>query len=319
MFDFYSIQRSILEGSMSTDQQICLFTELEGYTFTSLDFENLLIASREKMIQVCCADDSIDIVGTGGDTFDTINISTLAMVVAASCGAKVAKHGNRGVTSKVGSSNILESLGVNIMLNSDQAAECLESTGLVFLFAPLFNPAFIHAKEARGVYGKKTYFNLIGPMCNPCNTNYSLVGLYDFTIAKIMAKCMLKSGSRRVIVVHGTDGINEVSPIATTQIYDTQSGYNELVPTDLIDIPVSYDEIESGDLDYNSTVSTKVLQGTASPGQIASVCINSGTALYICGKVPSIKEGIELSIESTRSGKAWETFCTFRDFTRQYI
>ncbi len=319
MFDFYTIQKTILSGEMSALRQVELFQQLEHYVYTKNDFVELIRASREAMIFVESNGLVVDIVGTGGDAVDTINISTMAMVVAASCGLQVAKHGNRGVTSQVGSSQVLEGLGVNIMLNNHQAAQCLAETNLVFLFAPLFNPAFVHAKESRSIYGKRTYFNLLGPMLNPCLATHSLVGVYDFAYAEVMTASMVESGSQRVAIVQGVDGINEISPSAQTRVFDSKLGSYTIEIEDLLDASIKHEEIASGDLAYNTKVFESVINGTAETSQIMSVCLNSGMALYLAGSVHSLRQGMTMSLDAVYSGQTLKTFTQFRDYTLRFV
>tara|TARA_B100001121_G_scaffold292772_1_gene294688 strand:+ start:770 stop:1789 length:1020 start_codon:yes stop_codon:yes gene_type:complete len=266
-------------------------------------------AIREKMITVKVPDDTIDIVGTGGDGYKTLNISTATALLAASNGIKVAKHGNRSVSSLSGSSDVLSALGININLKPNSCVECLNETNICFLFAPLFHGSFKHVAKVRAELKTRTIFNILGPLCNPGNVKKHLIGTYDRTLLHPMIEVLKSLGSESAWLVHSNDGLDEISISDKTFIYklDNDRISEEILEINDIDIkPAKISEIVGGDANYNANELIKVFKGEKNPYR-EIITLNSAAALTMCGFSNNIEDAISISKESIDSGKALQT------------
>jgi len=266
-------------------------------------------AIREKMTTIIVPDGAIDIVGTGGDGYKTLNISTASALVVASNGIKVAKHGNRSVSSLSGSSDILTELGVNINIKPDSCEECINETNICFLFAPLFHGSFKHVAKVRAELKTRTIFNILGPMCNPANVKKHLIGTYDFALLRPMTEVLKNLGSEGAWLVHSNDGLDEVSISDKTFIHKLDSGHisEEVFEINNTDIkPAKISEIVGGDASYNAKELIKIFKGEKNPYR-EIVSLNSAAALVMCGFSGNIEDAIAISKESLDSGKALQT------------
>ncbi|TSC87124.1 MAG: anthranilate phosphoribosyltransferase [Parcubacteria group bacterium Gr01-1014_8] len=264
-----------------------------------------LRAMRANMLKVN-APDAIDIVGTGGDGSGTFNISTTAAFVVAGVGVKVAKHGNRAASSKCGSADVLEALGVNIQLTKEQAEEVFKNVGLVFMMAPLYHPAMKEVAAVREELKIRTVFNVLGPFANPASTQTQLTGVPNKAIAKKLAEVGKRLGYKRLLVVSSNDGMDEISLSSKTHMFDV---YRGKVKKSLID-PKRYGfkrsskkDILGGDATENAAIIRAILSG-GSGAQRDVVVFNSAFALYAAGAAASIQEGIEKAKQSIDSGSA---------------
>jgi len=251
-------------------------------------------------------DDAIDIVGTGGDSTSTFNVSTCCAVVAAAAGAKVAKHGNRSVSSKSGAADLLEYAGVNISLTPEQVEECVNEVGLGFMFAPMHHSAMKHAIGPRKEMAVRTIFNLLGPLTNPAGARSQLLGVYSAEWVRPIAEVLKKLGSDHVIVVHGHDGMDEISISGPTQVAELKNGdVKEYViePSQfgLKNSPLS--EIKVDGAEESLQKITSVLTNESSAARDI-VLLNSGAALCVAGVVESIADGVKLAEQTLASGAA---------------
>jgi anthranilate phosphoribosyltransferase len=250
----------------------------------------------------------LDTCGTGGDRKGTFNISTVVAFVAAGSGISVAKHGNRCVSSRSGSADILEVLGININMPRERIEECLNDIGIAFLFAQNLHPAMKHAMPARKQIGAKTMFNILGPLTNPAGASHQLVGVYDKRWTSILARVLANLGSRHALIVHGADGLDEITTTAVTFVSEERGGKinnYEISPRDFGFPLASLKDLAGGGASDNAAILLEVLKGKAGP-QRDIVLLNAGAAVYAADKAESIARGIELAKISIDSGKAME-------------
>ncbi len=248
----------------------------------------------------------VDIVGTGGDGAHTFNISTASMFVAAAAGARVAKHGNRSVSSKSGSADVLEALGANIMLAPAQVAECIEDIGIGFMFAPTHHPAMKNIAAVRNEMGVRTIFNILGPLTNPAGAPNILMGVFHADLVGIQVRVMQRLGAAHALVVYGLDGLDEVSLGATTLVGELKDGQvreYEIHPEDFGIGMASTRQIKVADSEASKTMLLDALANV--PGTAREIVVlNSGTALYAANVAESIDAGIALAREAIASGAA---------------
>jgi len=249
--------------------------------------------------------DLLDTCGTGGDGLATFNISTLAAIVAAACGARVAKHGNRAASSLCGSADVLEQLGVKIDLAPEGVARCIDEAGIGFLFAPVFHPSFRYAGVPRRELGVRTVFNVLGPLCNPAGARYQALGVADGAVAVKMADVLVRLGVERAIVFHSADGMDELSiasPSHVIEIDGRRRDY-ELDPSELGVKRAPLDDVRGGGPEQNARIAREVLQGAKGPRRDI-VLLNAAAALRAAGLAKDWKEGMAAAGEAIDSGRA---------------
>jgi anthranilate phosphoribosyltransferase len=255
------------------------------------------------------AGEVFDTCGTGGDRAHTINISTMAALVVAACGVRVAKHGNRSVSSRCGTADVLEALGVNVAAAPEVAVRCLEEAGIAFLFAQTFHPAMKHAAPTRRSLGIRTAFNLLGPLTNPAGARRQLVGVPQPELTELVARSLSLLGSERAWVVHGADGIDEISTTGYTKISECRDGAVNtfyLHPGDVGLSKSAPERLKGGDAAQNAMIVRDVLAGSAgAPRDI--VLLNAGASLLIAGRVVSIPDGIAMAADAIDQGRAAAT------------
>jgi len=270
---------------------------------------------REFATKVDVADTTtlLDIVGTGGDASHTFNISTASMFVAAAAGARVAKHGNRSVSSKSGSADVLEALGANIMLTPPQVAACIEKTGVGFMFAPSHHGAMKHAAPVRRELGVRTIFNILGPLTNPAGAANQLVGVFHPDLVGIHVRVLQRLGSRRALVVYGKDGMDEVSLRAATLVGELKAGEvreYEIHPEDFGLHMKSNRGLKVTDARESKEMVLEALRGVeGTPREI--VALNAGTALYAAGLADTVGDGIERARAAIASGESMRKLDAF--------
>jgi anthranilate phosphoribosyltransferase len=248
----------------------------------------------------------LDTCGTGGDGLHTFNISTLAAIVAAACGARVAKHGNRAASSTCGSADLLEALGVKIDLGPEGAARCIREAQIGFLFAPVFHPSFRHAGLPRRELGVRTVFNVLGPLCNPAGASRQALGVADPVLAPKMAACLQRLGVERALVFHGSDGMDELSLSGPSMVIDiSRDGLREyeLDPSELGFRRIPAEGLRGGDAAQNAEFARRLLEGEEGPRRDA-VLLNSAAALQAAGLAGDFREGIGLAVRAIDSGDA---------------
>ena len=247
-----------------------------------------------------------DTCGTGGDRAHTINVSTIAALVLAACGVKVAKHGNRSVSSKCGTADVLEALGVNVAAPPGIAERCLDEAGIAFLFAQTFHPAMKHAAATRRELGVRTAFNLLGPLTNPAGATRQLVGVPQPELTELVARSLAQLGSDRAWVVHGADGLDEISTTGYTKVSECRNGAVNtfyLHPAD-VGLPKAAPEtLRGGDAAQNALVVRDVLSGAPGPARDI-VLLNAGASLLIAGAAGTVTAGIAMAADAIDSGRA---------------
>lgn len=261
----------------------------------------------------------VDIVGTGGDSVRSFNISTASMFVAAACGAKVAKHGNRGVSSTSGSADVLEALGVNIMLPAEQVAESIQETGIGFMFAPNHHPAMKNVADVRREMGVRTIFNILGPLTNPAGAPNTLMGVFHPDLVGIQVRVMRELGAEHVLVVHGKDGMDEISLGATTMVGELKNGKvteYEIHPEDFGLQMTSNRSIRVENAQESKAMLLSALENQ--PGTAREIiCFNAGAGLYTANLVENIGAGITKAREAIASGAARAKVDEFVTFTQK--
>lgn len=250
----------------------------------------------------------VDTCGTGGDQINTFNISTSAMFVAAGAGVTIAKHGNRSVTSKSGSADVLESLGVNIDLPPKEVERTIEDVGIGFMFAPRFHKATKHATGPRKEINLRTVFNVLGPLTNPADTGSQVVGVYDGSLTEKIARVLKRLNCKKAMVVYGRDGLDEISTLGETLVSELKNGEINtytIKPEDF-DIPRTQpQEIRGGDAAKNAKVLLRILSGERGPERDITL-LNAGAAILVSGKARDLKEGLQIARGAVDSGEAYQ-------------
>lgn len=273
---------------------------------TAEEVAGLAKAMRELCVPVPTSSDVLDIVGTGGDGIGSVNISTGATVVAAAAGAKVAKHGNRSVSSLCGSADVLEALGVAVELGPRGVAQCIEHAGVGFMFAPTFHPAMKAVVPVRKALRVRTAFNLLGPMLNPADAAYGLIGVYSPSISHLMADALQRLGVKKALVVHSM-GLDELTPMGPADVVEVTMGESrrsyQLEPRDLGIPRCSVEDLAGGDATVNARILMDVFGGAQ--GAVADALnLNAGVALAAANVARDAKEGVAMAQEAQRSGRA---------------
>lgn len=253
--------------------------------------------------------DFADIVGTGGDGHNTINISSASVIVAASCGLSVAKHGNRSVSSKSGSADLFREFGLNLTMTADTARKCLDDSGLCFLFAPNYHAGVRHAMNVRTTLKTRTLFNLLGPLANPAKPSHIMIGVYSPDLIKPYAETLQLLGYQYAMVVHGS-GLDEIGLHGSTHIAEVngeQISYSEITPGDFDLQEYPLEAIKGGEPEENKQLIEAVLKGEGQAAHIAAVAANTGCLLKLTGKAQSFAEGAQLAMDSMASGKPLQT------------
>ncbi len=248
----------------------------------------------------------VDTCGTGGDASGSFNISTATALVAAGAGVRIAKHGNRGVSSKCGSADVMEALGVNIVLSPEEIAACLEKVGIAFLYAPAMHSAMKHVQRVRQDLKLRTVFNLLGPLTNPANASAQVTGVYALDLVDKVAEALSMLGLRRALVVHGLDGLDEITISAATRVAEIRDGKlrtYEVTPEQFGMERAPLQQIEGGDAATNAAIIREILSGGASPRRNV-VLLNAAAALVAAGTADHIQEALPIAIQSIDSGAA---------------
>jgi anthranilate phosphoribosyltransferase len=298
----------LLEGTASEAQIAGFLVALKLKGETAAELAGFARAMREKMIAVDAGPDVIDTAGTGGDACGTFNISTVAAVVMAGAGARVAKHGNRSLSSASGSADVLEALGIRIAMTPEDAARAIHEIGIGFLFAPAMHPAMKYAQSVRRDLKIRTAFNLLGPLANPARARFQLIGAPSPEAARLMAEALAELGTTRSFVVHGHDGLDEVSTTSPTDVYEvTPAGVQKHLwtPADFGVRRVSLDALAGGDPASNAQITREILSGVAGPARDI-VLVNAAAGLVAGGHALNLKTGFDLAARSIDSGAAKE-------------
>jgi anthranilate phosphoribosyltransferase len=261
---------------------------------------------------------AIDTCGTGGDGSGTLNVSTAAALVAAAAEARVAKHGNRSVSSQCGSADLLEKWGVHLALAPAAAAACLAREGITFLFAPLYHPAMKYAAVPRKEMGIRTVFNLLGPITNPAGVRRQVLGVFDRKWVQPLATTLAALGAEHALVVASHDGLDEISPESPTQVSEVKGGQihtYDIDPSSLGVRPQPLASIAGGDVETNAAKLESILRGDNVPAT-TSIALNAGAALYVANRASSLGEGVAQAQECVASGAPWQKLQTWAKCTR---
>lgn len=310
----------ILSGQATTPQIAAFLTALRTKGETAAELLGFARAMREKAVRVDAGLDSeplLDTCGTGGDGGRTFNISTIAAFVAAGAGVRVAKHGNRSLASTCGSADILEALGVNISLSAEQVGQAIREVGIGFLFAPLFHPAMKHAQPARAELKMRTVLNLLGPLTNPAGATRQLIGAPSPAAAELMAQALAGLQPERAFVVHGSDGLDEVTTTGRTTVFEvtrTRLRRFEWDPSDFGVAQAALTDLAGGDRTANREFAVAILQGQRGPRRDI-VLVNAAAALVAAGVCADLREAMRRAAEAIDSGSAREKVGRLSRFT----
>ncbi len=317
------VMEELVTGSASSAQIAALLTALrmKGETVDELAAAATVMRRKAVHVPLCLDTDEeviLDTCGTGGDRKDTFNISTAAALVAAAAGVKVAKHGNRSVSSACGSADVWEALGIRLITSPTTLAACIREIGIGFLFAPAVHEATKHVAGVRKEIGIQTFFNLLGPLTNPVGVTVHLIGTFRQDLTHTLARVLGILGCRRAMVVHGTDGLDEISISAPTCVAELRNGTVECyeLRPETFGIPAADSEcLKGGGPSENAEIIRNVLQGTPGPHRDV-VVLNAGAALYVADKAATIQDGIRRASETIDQGKAMQLLQTLIAWTQ---
>ncbi len=308
----YTVMNEIMSGETTPTQNAAFLASLSTKSAraeTTDEIAGCAAAMREKATRVEAGDDLFEIVGTGGDNAHSFNISTTSALVAAAGGMRVAKHGNRAASSKSGTADCLEALGVNIDQSPDKCRQLLDEAGMCFFFAQKYHTSMKYVGAIRKELGFRTVFNILGPLTNPGHPSMQLLGVYDDYLVQPLAQVLMNLGVKRGMVVYGQDKLDEISLSAPTTVCEFKDGWmkNYVITPEQFGLQrCTKQDLVGGTPAENAEITRKILAGEKGPKRDA-VLMNAGAALYIGGKAESLADGIKLAAELIDSGKATET------------
>ncbi len=310
----------VMRGEASSAQVASLLTALRVKGETIDEVAGAARALREAMVRLPSTDPAtlVDTCGTGGGSVTTFNISTAAAFVAAGAGARIAKHGNRSFTSRSGSADVLEALGVRIDVTPIVMERALAEAGIVFMFAPLMHPAMRHVGPVRRELGIPTVMNIVGPLANPAGAGRQVVGVADPNRVSLIAGALLALGSVHAVVVHGEPGLDEVSPIGPTKVIEIVKGRRKnwtIDPTAFGFGGVKVEELAGGEPTDNARIIVEVLEGGGSRGARAAVVLNAAAALYVASLAKDFAQGVNLASRAIDDGRAMAALQRLRAVT----
>ncbi|MFX1311451.1 MAG: anthranilate phosphoribosyltransferase [Promethearchaeota archaeon] len=311
-----NIMREIMSGKVHDSQLGAFLTALnmKGETIEEITGFARIMREFANRIEPQLEGELLDTCGTGGDKIKTFNISTISALVVAGAGVVVAKHGNRAVTSKCGSADLLEGLGVKIDLPPEEVKKCIEEVGIGFMFAPLFHPAMKYAMPTRRALKFRTVFNILGPLTNPANAKCHVLGVFQKELAPVMAKVLNGLEAKHVYTVHNSCGIDEVAPVGINYITEVNNGRVESYALTNQDFGIpqcSINDIIGGNLEDNLKIAINILKGNIKDAKYHTVLMNATLALNSINRAKDIKEGIEIAKNSIESGNAFKNLEKF--------
>ncbi len=305
--DARQLMTQIMAGELTTAQIAALAVALRMRGETADELLGFVQAMRQQAVPIPAPPAlTVDTCGTGGDRLDTFNISTAAALVAAGAGVIVAKHGNRAASSRSGSADVLEALGVRLDLTPTQAAQALHQIGIAFLFARAYHPALHHAAAARAELGVRTIFNLLGPLTNPAGARRQLVGVFPGADASMIATVLRELGTQRALVVRGHDGMDELTltaPSDVTELRDGAISTYQLTPADVGLPACTLADLRGGDATANAAIIRQILAGAGGPATDI-VLFNAGACIYLADRADSIADGVDAARSAIASGAA---------------
>jgi anthranilate phosphoribosyltransferase len=303
----------IMDGRVPPSQMAALLVALRMKGERPVEIVGLARAMRERATPVARAPGPIaDTCGTGGDLSCSFNVSTVSALVLAACGVRVAKHGNRAVSSRCGSADVLEAVGVNVAAPPPIVERCLAEAGVAFFFAPTFHPSMRHASPTRRELGVRTAFNLLGPLTNPAGATHQLVGVPRPELTELVARSLAMLGSERAWVVHGADGLDEISTTGYTKVSECRSGSVNTFyvhPSEFGLKKAAVAQLAGGDVSANAQIVVDVLAGAPGPARDI-VLLNAAAALFVAARVSSIADGLAVAVEAVDTGRARQVLDT---------
>ena len=305
--EMVSSMTEIMEGEV-TDSHLAAFLtalHMKGETVAEIVGAARVMRAKAEKLNIKSTP-LVDTCGTGGDGADTFNISTASALVTAGAGVNVAKHGNRAVSSRSGSADVLKCLGVNLDANLATVQRCVDEAGLGFLFAPLMHKAMKHAGGVRKELGFRTIFNLLGPLTNPANAQAQVLGVFDVKWVQLLAEVLRDLGCSRALVVHGSDGLDEITLTGVSQVAELKNGEVTSYSLDPGELGFEYcasDDLKGGTPEENAAIIQEILNGEKGPKRDI-VVVNSAAAIYVVGKADSLDLAVQLAVNSIESGKA---------------
>lgn len=319
-----SLMEELLSGSVDTPSIVRLLESLNRRSVTSAELSGFATVMRRHAAPVFSPrepkpENMVDTCGTGGDDCGTFNISTAAAIVASAAGARVAKHGNRSASSRCGSADVLEALGVNIDLPLTHCGQAIREIGIGFLFAPAAHGATRHAAPARKQIAKRTIFNLLGPLTNPAGAQSQILGVFSSELIDLVAKTLADLGVQRAYVLHGADGLDEISLAGETQISEVRNGEIRrftVTPEDFGLKRALQETLQGGDATENAALIQRIFQGELGPPRDIVVA-NAAAALIITGHADGFRPAAELASQAIQSGAALKKLRQLRSFTNQ--
>ena len=300
----------VMNGEGSPVQVAALLMGLRVKGETAAEVEGAAQALRGAMRVLDAADPAglVDTCGTGGGAFSTFNISTAAALVAAGAGVRIAKHGNRSFTSRCGSADVLEALGIDVSLSVQRMQEVLSQAGIVFMFAPTMHPAMRHVGPVRRELAVPTMMNLLGPLANPARAGRQVIGVADVARLPLIADALLSLGTTHAMVVHGSPGMDEISPIGPTRVIELQAGQQRswnLDPGEYGFADINPNDLAGGSPEENAAIIEHVLVGKGTPGANAAVLLNAAGAIHVSGVAAGFSQSLHLARESLRAGAGY--------------
>jgi anthranilate phosphoribosyltransferase len=303
------LMRKMLSGEMTTQgiAEVLTFLRRKGETVNELvGFATAIREMSDPIALDQSAEPLLDTCGTGGDGTNTFNVSTATAFVVAGTGQRVAKHGNRRISSQCGSADVLEALGISVSLSAADVVRCIEEAGIGFLYAPLLHPAVKHAQEARLLLKGRTVFNLLGPLTNPVRARVQLMGAFSVRTAEMLAQASARMGIERAFVVHGSDGLDEITTTGQTTVFQVEEGSvqkGQWSPSDFGMETSTIEELQGGDPETNAAIVRGVL--AAEPGPRRNLVVsNAAAALLVAQRAPDLRSAVEMAKESIDSGAA---------------
>jgi len=310
---------TIMTGNATPSQIAAFITALAMKGETVDEITGCAQKMREHAINIYPQQKNlVDTCGTGGDVSGTFNVSTVSAIVVAGAGVPVAKHGNRSVSSKCGSADVLEALGVKIDLEPSRVEACINEVGIGFIFAPIFHKAMRFAMPSRREIGIRTVFNILGPLTNPAGASAQVLGVFNPDLTEMLAKVLKNLGTKHALVVHGLDGLDELSISGKTKV-------SELKDDKIKTFEISPDwvglkkwdkaELKGGSAEENAAIALEILKGTDKGAKREITLLNAGAAIYVGGKAKDLKEGIKLAAQAINSGQAYKKLEELIKFT----
>jgi len=318
--EMVQIMRAIMGGELPGPMVAALLVALRSKKETPTEIAAAATVMRDFATAVSVKDKThlVDVVGTGGDGAHTFNISTASMFVASAAGAKIAKHGNRSVSSKSGSADVLEALGVKLNLSAAAVSQCIEQLGIGFMFAPNHHPAMKNVVPVRKDLGVRTIFNILGPLTNPAKAPNILMGVFHPELVATQAKVLQLMGAEHALVVHGNDGLDEITLSGSTMVAELRNGQisqYEIKPSDFGIANASMENLKVADAQESKAIILNIMNNQSGPARDV-VCLNAGATLYAANVCKSIAEGVQLASSTITSGKAKQKLEAFVALTQ---